>query len=105
MDNCTPEMEDLFSQIFNIDGEQRISFISIREHPIFRRHFPEISSMSRIIYKSKVTSGFQQKVRNGLRSVRYSATQKKNFDQESAYIKQLCSRFELLSELEEEVVN
>ena len=40
MENCTPEVEDLFGRIFKVDGEKRIKFSEIRQHPIFISHFP-----------------------------------------------------------------
>ena len=40
--NCTPEMEDLFSRIFQIDQAKRLTFIELREHSIFKKHFPKI---------------------------------------------------------------
>lgn len=40
--NCSKEMEDLFRRIFEIDPEKRITFIEIRQNPIFLKHFPTI---------------------------------------------------------------
>ena len=36
MENCTDEVNDLFKKMFNPDGAKRISFVEIREHPLFR---------------------------------------------------------------------
>lgn len=40
MENCTEETEDLFSRIFEIDQDKRITFADIRRHPIFAPYFP-----------------------------------------------------------------
>lgn len=53
MDNCTPEVSDLFSKIFTVDGEKRINFADIRGHELFSDYFPEISHQSMVLYKSK----------------------------------------------------
>ncbi len=41
MENCTPQMEDLFKKIFNPISKERINFHDIRKHPIFVQYFPE----------------------------------------------------------------
>lgn len=43
VENCTPEMDDLFSRIFNSDGDNRITFAEIRSHPVFLKHFPVVA--------------------------------------------------------------
>ena len=53
MDNCTPQVEDLFAKIFTIDAEERINFADIRSHPVFSKYFPEVSTQSKILYKGK----------------------------------------------------
>lgn len=53
MENCTEEIEDLFRRIFDSDAESRIGWVEIREHPVFRKHFPVITEDSKIIYKNK----------------------------------------------------
>lgn len=53
MDNCTEEVNDLFKKIFNPDGTKRITFVEIREHPLFKEYFPVIESQSRILYKGQ----------------------------------------------------
>lgn len=53
MDNCTPQVEDLFTKIFTIDAEERINFADIRSHPVFSKYFPEVSTQSKILYKGK----------------------------------------------------
>jgi serine/threonine protein kinase len=40
LENCTPEVEDLFKRIFEVDNRKRITFSDIRKHPIFAHHFP-----------------------------------------------------------------
>jgi len=39
--------------MFNPDGIRRITFADIREHPIFRAHFPTIDHQSKILYNNK----------------------------------------------------
>ena len=56
LENCTPELDDLFSKIFNVDTDSRITFEEIRRHPIFAKHFPNIAEASKILYRNK----FQQ---------------------------------------------
>ena len=51
--NCTDEMEDLFSKIFTAEAEKRINFAEIRQHPVFKGHFPPPSQASVILYKTK----------------------------------------------------
>ena len=58
LDNCTPETEDLFKKMFDIDAESRISFHDIRQHPLFKKYFPVIEEASKILYAQK----FQSKV-------------------------------------------
>lgn len=53
MVNCTAEMESLFRQIFELEPEKRISFVGIREHPVFLKHFPEVAASSIILYSKK----------------------------------------------------
>ena len=48
-------MEDLFSRIFTVDADSRIGWVQIREHDIFKKHFPIIPEASRIVYKNKGT--------------------------------------------------
>ena len=40
--NCTPELEDLFKCMFDLDPDNRITFSDIRKHPIFAKHFPVV---------------------------------------------------------------
>ena len=42
MVNCTPEVEDFFTKIFKLDTEERLDFVQLREHPLFKKHFPVI---------------------------------------------------------------
>lgn len=42
MQNCTADVEDLFRKIFNPDGEERITFLKIRSHPLFSKYFPVV---------------------------------------------------------------
>ena len=51
-------MDDLFSQIFNTDIDNRITFSDIRRHPIFAKHFPVVAEASKILYGKK----FQSKI-------------------------------------------
>lgn len=39
IENCTEEMEDLFRKIFQLDPSKRLTFIEIREHPVFQGYF------------------------------------------------------------------
>lgn len=39
--------------MFNSDGQKRITFVEIREHPIFKDYFPNIDNQSRILYNKK----------------------------------------------------
>ena len=48
-------MEDLFSRIFTINPEERINWVEIREHALFKKHFPIIHESSKILYKKKGT--------------------------------------------------
>lgn len=55
MENCTSEVENLFSQMFEISPNERITFSEIRLHPVFRKFFPDqINEQSQIMYKNKV---------------------------------------------------
>ena len=51
MENCHPQVDDLFSKIFTPDKKGRITFLEIRTHPLFAEHFPELSYRSTILYK------------------------------------------------------
>ena len=42
MHNCTADVEDLFKKIFNPNGEDRITFYKIKEHPLFAKYFPVV---------------------------------------------------------------
>ena len=53
-ENNSKELEDLFSNIFCL--EDRITFSEIRQHAIFRHHFPGISEASVILYNAKFNS-------------------------------------------------
>lgn len=55
LDNCTPELEDLFKRIFDLDPKRRITFAQIREHPVFAAHFPIIDNSSKILYGQNFT--------------------------------------------------
>jgi len=39
--------------MFNINGDDRITFSEIREHPIFAKHFPVVKEASKILYDGK----------------------------------------------------
>lgn len=39
-ENCTKDMDDLFSKIFELDPKKRINFSDIRQHPVFKPYFP-----------------------------------------------------------------
>lgn len=54
METCTPEVEDLFKRMFETEGEKRIAFSEIREHPLFKKYFPEGGASSAIVYKKKL---------------------------------------------------
>ena len=56
-ENCSPEMDDLFSRIFNSDGDDRITFAEIRTHPVFVKHFPVVAEASKILYRTKFQGG------------------------------------------------
>ena len=47
-------MIDLFGKIFTANPNKRITFSQIREHPIFRMHFPEGAGKSTTLYNNKV---------------------------------------------------
>jgi serine/threonine protein kinase len=51
--NCTPEVEDLFKKIFDLDPDNRITFSDIRRHPVFAKHFPVVAEASKILYSKK----------------------------------------------------
>lgn len=53
MHNCTPDMEDLFRNMFELDPEKRITFSDIRKHPVFAKHFPVVAEASKILYSKK----------------------------------------------------
>lgn len=53
VENCTPDMEDLFKKIFTIDRVKRINFAEVRQHPVFAKHFPKPSPESVILYHNK----------------------------------------------------
>ena len=52
-ENCSPEMDDLFRQMFDTDIDNRITFSDIRRHPIFAKHFPVVAEASKILYGKK----------------------------------------------------
>ena len=60
-ENCTPDMDDLFNRIFDVDVDNRITFEEIRRHPVFAKHFPSIPEASKILYRGK----FQSKIVKG----------------------------------------
>lgn len=70
MSNCTPEIESLFKQIFEVNTLKRINFAEIRKHPIFAKYFPDIAQASIILYNKK----FKRKENQS------SFIQKKNHD-------------------------
>jgi hypothetical protein len=51
--NCTPELEDLFKKIFDLEPDGRITFSDIRRHPVFAKHFPVVAEASKILYSKK----------------------------------------------------
>ena len=51
--NCTPEVEDLFKKMFDLDPDNRITFSDIRRHPVFIKHFPVVAEASKILYSKK----------------------------------------------------
>lgn len=55
IENCTSEMDDLFARIFNTNPAERIDFSEIKQHPIFKHHFPTFSSSSKIVKKTNKT--------------------------------------------------
>ena len=58
--NCTPELEDLFARIFTKEPEDRINWVQIREHALFKKHFPVIAEASKILYSKKKADRFQE---------------------------------------------
>ena len=50
MENCTPEVEDLFRQMFELDSSKRINFSDIRRHPVFAHYFPNVDETLSKIY-------------------------------------------------------
>jgi hypothetical protein len=53
-ENCTKDVEELFSRMFEVDQDKRITFSEIRLHAIFKEYFPEeIDERSKIMYVSK----------------------------------------------------
>jgi serine/threonine protein kinase len=50
MENCTPEVEDLFRKMFEVDPIKRITFSEIRQHPVFAKHFPVLKEVSVKLY-------------------------------------------------------
>ena len=52
-ENCTPEVEDLFKRMFEIDPEKRITFSEIRKHPVFAKHFSVVNEASKILYGNR----------------------------------------------------
>lgn len=53
MENCTPEIEDLFKKIFEPQRQKRITFSEIREHSVFKEFFPEGAAILEIVYRNK----------------------------------------------------
>ncbi|XP_031505878.1 uncharacterized protein LOC116268314 [Nymphaea colorata] len=51
--NCTPDIEDLFKKMFDLDPDNRITFSDIRKHPVFAKHFPVVAEASKILYSKK----------------------------------------------------
>lgn len=51
--NCTPELDDIFSKMFDVNPDTRITFSDIRRHPIFAKFFPIIHEDSKILYSKK----------------------------------------------------
>lgn len=43
----------MFSRIFTTDPEKRINWVQIREHDLFKKHFPVIAEASKILYGGK----------------------------------------------------
>ena len=60
MVNCTNEVEDLFSKMFEVDPDKRITFSEIREHSLFSKHFPMVTPASKILYANKFKSKIVQ---------------------------------------------
>ena len=50
-ENCTPDMDDLFNRIFDVDVDNRITFEEIRRHSVFAKHFPVINEATKTLYK------------------------------------------------------
>ena len=50
IENCTPDMDDLFEKIFNPDPKNRLSFSDIRKHPVFSKYFPVVTQACKILY-------------------------------------------------------
>ena len=53
LENCTDEVEDLFKKMFSIYTNKRITFAEIRQHEVFKKHFPKASQASQILYQQK----------------------------------------------------
>jgi serine/threonine protein kinase len=51
--NCSPDIEDLFKKMFDLDPDNRITFSDIRRHPVFKKHFPVVQEASKILYSKK----------------------------------------------------
>ncbi len=51
--NCTPEIEDLFKKMFELEPDDRITFSDIRLHPVFAKLFPVVPLASKILYGKK----------------------------------------------------
>lgn len=47
-------MKDLFRKMFHPDPNKRITFAEIREHSVFKKHFPEGADKSKVIYANKL---------------------------------------------------
>lgn len=42
VENCTPEVEDLFKKMFETNPEKRLTFAEIREHKLFAEYFRDV---------------------------------------------------------------
>ncbi len=70
MQNCTHEVEDLLKKIFNPNGDDRITFAKIREHPLFAKYFPVADKASKILYGKKFQSKIVKKAKELMKSKR-----------------------------------
>ena len=84
--NCTPDIQDLFRKIFHPEPNKRITFAEIREHNVFKKHFPEGADKSKIIYENKLRQ-FSSNIAKGPSIIAFSTpVTKKKGTKERLYI-------------------